>query len=87
MKKKIAILTAAMLMAMTAKAQMFTMEDEVNELREPVAEDHGIIPFHGVEFDQSNYIPLGDGALLLAALGGAYLLNRKNKCEKRNISL
>ena len=79
MKKRIAILTAAMLMAMTAKAQMFTMEDEVNELREPVAEDHGIIPFHGVEFDQSNYIPLGDGVLLLAALGGAYLIGKRKK--------
>lgn len=79
MKKRIAILTAAMLMAMTAKAQMFTMENEVNELREPVAEDHGIIPFHGVEFDQSNYIPLGDGVLLLTALGGAYLIGKRKK--------
>ena len=78
MKRKIAILTLALLLATAAKAQIFTMENEVNELRDNVPDpwvenpnDYNL----GVDY----YAPVGSGILLLAALSGAYLVGKRKK--------
>jgi len=85
MKKRIHILLAALLMAMAIpmQAQIVTMDDEEN-LRAPGdLGDWGRIPNHGVEYDQYNQLaPIGEGILLLAALGGAYLVGKKRKEEQ-----
>jgi hypothetical protein len=68
-----------MFMSLTMKAQVFMIDGDDN-YREPenpqvfagLPEDYGL----GVDW----YTPVGDGILLLAALGGAYLLKKsKNK--------
>lgn len=77
MKKIIAILTTALLIATAAKAQIIIMDDESNNLREPVA--WPALPGNN-DWSNDSYIPIGDGIMLLAALGGAYLVSkRKNK--------
>jgi len=69
-------------MAFTAKAQVFMMDGDEN-YRDP--EDPAVfagLPESfalGVDW----YTPVGDGILLLAALGGAYLL-RKKKSNNKN---
>lgn len=80
MKRKIAILTLALLLAMAAKAQIFTMENEVNELRDPVPEPNGwVINPQNYNEGTDSYTPIGNGIALLAALGGAYLMRKREK--------
>jgi len=71
-------------MAMTpAMSQIFMIsEDEYNGNRTPG--DPGVLgsvmtPTQNINTDQ--YVPLGDGLLLLAGLGGAYLLGKRKKEE------
>lgn len=65
-------------MSLTMKAQVFMIDGDEN-YREP--EDPAVfagLPESfalGVDW----YTPVGDGILLLAALGGAYLLGKKKK--------
>ena len=80
MKRKIAILTLALLLATAAKAQIFTMENEVNELRDPVpVPDPWVENPNEYNLGVDYYAPVGDGIMLLAALGGAYLIRKKKR--------
>ena len=61
------------------RAQVFIMEEDENQRVENVfgnGEWNNII-VHGSADDQTNWVPLGEGILLLSALGGAYLLKMK----------
>ena len=65
-------------MTFAAEAQVFIMDSDIDNPRVETEEfDINNPGFHGSGSDW--YLPLGDGALLLAALGGAYLLNKKRK--------
>ena len=77
--RRVIVLLLFMVMSLTMKAQVFMIDGDEN-YREPenpqvfagLPEDYGL----GVDW----YTPVGDGILLLAALGGAYLLKKsKNK--------
>ena len=85
MKKRIvsamAILALMLGTTMTANAQIFLDDDDMN-VREHGNMDVGnIIPQHGVDWDQADYTPVGEGIVLLSVLGGAYLLGKKRKKE------
>ena len=73
------------MIATSMQAQILVMEGEQNNLRN-VTTDNGEfnnVLFHESQNDQTNFTPLGDGIMLLAALGGAYLVGkRKNKKNK-----
>lgn len=81
MKKKINILILGLLLSTAAQAQILMMEDEQNLRSGSSTEDFGVVPLNGVNYDQTNetYTPIGEGILLLSALGGAYLLKKKKK--------
>lgn len=91
MKKRIvsamAILALVLGTTMTVNGQIFLDDDDMN-MR---SGEHGgmdvgnIIPQHGVDWDQADYTPVGEGIALLSVLGGAYLLGKKkgNKDEKK----
>lgn len=83
--KKITILVLGLMIATASQAQILVMEGEQNNLRN-VTTDNGDLNnvlFHESQNDQTNFTPLGDGIMLLAALGGAYLVGkRKNKKNK-----
>ena len=66
-------------MATTTHGQIFETEDVTSSRLRAEADPNGIVPLNGVLFDQTNaeYTPVGSGLLLLAALGGAYLLRKK----------
>ena len=84
MKKKIHITLLALflLLATAANAQVFTMAEEENNRAEGDMDVLGRIPYHGVDYDQANaFAPLGEGILLLTALGGCYLLGKRKKEE------
>ena len=65
-----------------ACAQVFLSDDEYNENRANVTEGE-LVPIlpQNLEVDWIEPAPLGEGWLLLAGLGGAYLLNKKRKKE------
>ena len=84
MKKRIQIIitTLILLLAGTAQAQVFTMTEEENDRAAGDMDVLGRIPYHGVDYDQANaFAPLGEGMLLLTALGGCYLLGKRKKEE------
>ena len=84
MKKiiKIAIIIAVLMTgtATSTHAQVFIMEHEEN-LREDTEEVLAwpVNPQNGYGSAADDFVPLGDGILLLATLGGAYLLGKKRK--------
>lgn len=79
MKKIMTIMAALLLTASVSQAQIFLMDEEEYGLRDgSLPEDISlIVPTHWVTYDQ--YAPIGGGTLLLAGLGGAYLLGKKRK--------
>ena len=79
--KKIALTIALSFgLIYAASAQVFMIDDDANNGRADAVEGVSVIvPIHGVEYDQTNYTPLGGGTLLLAGLGAAYLMKKKHK--------
>ena len=69
-----------MAMALTTKAQVFMLDGDEN-YRDPEdpAVFAGLPSDFGLGADWYLYTPVGDGFVLLAALGGAYLLRKKKK--------
>ena len=82
MKKRALTLAAALMLAIVpATAQIF-LDDESLTNRGwlgDMDELGNIIPFHEVDWDQANYASAGGGILLLAALGGTYLVGKRRK--------
>jgi len=77
----ISIIIFTMLLAMAAplRAQIFIMDDEFEgKLRQNIPEENLWVPITALDSDQS-FTPLGEGWLLLTALGGAYLLKKRKK--------
>ena len=82
MKKIMTVMAAMLLLAGSLKAQIFIIDDEETSLRDVSSAEEVslIIPIVGITADQyGEYAPAGSGALLLAAMGGAYLLGKKKK--------
>lgn len=83
MKKIVLTAVASLMLVFSAKAQVFVLEEDGNNRDggKPIA---FIVPDHFENDDQTPgeeeeppYTPLGSGVIVLAGLGGAYLL-RKN---------
>lgn len=63
----------------SANAQVFIMEDDDYNYRDPEPGGfviHDITPEHDTTWD---YTPIGDGLWLLGGLAGAYLLGKRRK--------
>lgn len=72
------IVVTILFVACPAKAQVFIMDDEFEGTMRQNTEDFGlIVPIEGLDSDQ--YLPIEDGLLVLAALGGAYLMGKRKK--------
>lgn len=77
---KIKLLTAVTILfvAFPVKAQVFILDDEFEGTQRNPSVDFGlIVPYEGGDADQ--FVPLGEGVLVLATLGGAYLLKKRKK--------
>jgi len=83
MKKILTIFTLFLALAAPMHAQVFMVEDDNNPDRENVLDTYSEVIYHGSESDQINFAPLGQGVLLLAAMGGAYLMNQKKKKQNK----
>lgn len=84
MKKTILTIVAALTMAITpAMAQVFLDDGEWNDGRDPWAEGESgfgvMVAEQNVTYDQ--YIPVGEGLVLLTGLGLAYLVGKRKKDE------
>lgn len=80
MKKKKNIIIAAMLLTLVlpVRAQVFMMEDENNELRTVFGNGElSNVIVHGSADDQTNFVPIGGGLLVMTALGACYLMNKR----------
>lgn len=85
MKKSIVIIITAMLIGCfkPLSAQIiYTQEDAGLNPRAQANGNFGVmVPMQGVSVDQWKITPLGNGLLLLAGLGGAYLLSKRKKSK------
>lgn len=80
MKKRILTILAAMMLTVSASAQVFLMnEDEDNDRNGILEENISIINPGYHNSGEDWYTPVGSGTLLLTAIGGAYLLTKKKK--------
>ncbi len=79
MKKLIMTIAIATLMAVPATAQVFLDDEDLNN-RATNPDGFGVmVPEQNVTYDQ--YVPVGEGILLLAGLAGAYLVGKRRKEE------
>ena len=80
MKKIVVLLTVLFMTVGPMKAQVFIADDEFEGMMRKSDPDFVLVaPVQGLTTDQ--YLPLGNGVLLLAGLGGAYLLKKHKKKE------
>lgn len=85
MKKSIVIIIIAMLIGCFKPVSgqiIYTEEDAgLNPRAQADGDMNVMVPMQGVSVDQWKITPLGNGFLLLAGLGGAYLLSKRKKEE------
>lgn len=81
-RRRVIVLFLFMTMSLTMKAQVFMLDGDENyrspedpEVFAGLPENYGL----GVDW----YTPAGDGLVLLAALGGAYLLKKRKKSNNK----
>ena len=78
MKKTVVLLTVLFMAVVPMKAQVFIADDEFEGMmRLQESEYVLVVPQLGTDADQ--FTPIGNGLLLLAGLGGAYLLTKRKK--------
>ena len=81
MKKILSTLILILSFSIMSNAQVFLIDDGIDNPR-IVNEEFSIVNpgWHNSGQDWfEEYVPVGNGALLLAALGGAYMLGKKRK--------
>lgn len=80
-KKMLTLMTVLMMAAGSAFAQVIITDEDVNHNRaEEDAQTFGMmVPRQNVNMDQWKVAPLGNGILLLAGLGAAYLVKKRKK--------
>ena len=72
---------ALLLSAEPLRAQVFIQDDEFEgSMRVGTNEFDLVVPMDGSDVDQ--YVPLGEGVLAMAMLGGAYLMTKRKKNRK-----
>ena len=76
--KIVVILTVLLFTTGIMQAQVFIMDEDV-ESNIRLGEKEFLVPvaYQGTDFDE--YLPLDGGWLLLAGLGGAYLLKKRKR--------
>ncbi len=84
MKKRIlaAVMTIGLLMPCQMNAQIFLDDEDQGGSRVSIQEWDGglIVPYQASDIDA--YVPLGSGLLVMAGLGGAYLLAKRHKDQE-----
>ena len=75
MKKLIMTIAIATMMAAPAMAQI----EDLNNRADGASSLGVMVPEQNVTYDQ--YVPVGEGILLLAGLAGAYLVGKRKKEE------
>ena len=80
-KNKFIVLATLLMLVFPLRAQVFLMDDEF-ESNIRVGESQFVVPapYQGGDLDQ--YLPLGNGLLLLTSFGGAYFLKKRTKKKK-----
>ena len=80
-RKMISLVAAIVLFVGTAYGQMILTEEDYDHNRaEANPSNIGVmVPMQDVDYDQWKYVPLDGGMFLLAGLGAAYLMGKRNK--------
>ena len=77
MKKRLIAIAAALMIATAPAMSQVFLDDNDEYIGRVPAGPGAMIPEQNVDYDQ--YVPLGEGIVLLAGLAGAYLIRKKRK--------
>ena len=77
-KRIVVLLTALLLMVGSMKAQVFIADDEFEGMMRQEEPEYVLFVL-GQGHDGDQFMPVGNGVLLLVGLGGAYLLSKRKK--------
>lgn len=80
----VTVLTVLLFIVTPTQAQVFLLEDDFGvNLREATAVESNTvpIPYQSTDLDEWEYTPLGSGWLILAGLGGLYLMKKRKGKE------
>lgn len=83
MMKKTLIVLVMLLMAVSSQAQVFIANDEF-EGNIRLGDEEYVLVVPNVGYTTDQYLPVGNGVLLLAGMGTAYLLTKRKK-EKQSL--
>lgn len=78
-RKAMLTMAVGLMISLTATAQVFMLGDDKNRQGTDVNGEYSNVINHGSPNDQTNFVPMGSGSLLLAALGCAYLIGKKRR--------
>ena len=82
-KRRNIIIMTMLLLALAApvRAQVFYMDDDEDPNRNVLGANGTLsnVIVHGSTDDQTNFVPIGSGLLIMTTLGGLYLRNKRKK--------
>lgn len=76
-RKTVLTVAFGLMMGLSASAQVFVLGEGNKRQNTDINGEYSNVITHGLTEDQTNYVPVGSGSLLLAAMGGAYLIGKK----------
>ena len=84
MKKILLIFSLFLVLAVPMRAQVFIMEENENEFRNVFGNgEWNNVIYHGSGDDQANFVPIGNGLLIMTAFGACYLMKKRKKTNNK----
>lgn len=80
MRRYILIATFLLMSSVPTIGQVFMTNEDIDNRTNYNEVENPFVPFPGgLQYDQSNYVPIGSGVVVLGILGGAYLIGRRKR--------
>ena len=76
-RKTVLTVALGLMVGLSASAQVFVLGEDNKRQGTEINGDLSNVIAHSETHDQTNYVPMGSGLLLLTAFGSAYALKKK----------
>ena len=76
-RKTVLTVVLGLMVGLSASAQVFVLGEDNKRQDTEINGEYSNVIAHSETHDQTNYVPMGSGLLLLTAFGSAYALKKK----------
>lgn len=76
-RKTVLTVVLGLMVGLSASAQVFVLGEDNKRQGTEINGEYSNVIAHSETHDQTNYVPMGSGLLLLTAFGSAYALKKK----------